>query len=77
MDFIDPFGAPEHFIDNFSYVEIVPHTGLVRVAYCARDGRENIVKVKLLWPLPVLRGARMQTEQFFAHEPGRQRILLM
>ena len=58
MDYHDPFGAPEIYVDGVAYREWAGPE-LLRVALFAREHGEGLVRVKLLIPVPVA----LQTHQ--------------
>ncbi len=69
--FIDPFGAPEYWIDVVSREIASP--GVLRMYFGARDGDENILKLKLLVPMAVMIRERQITDDFVAAHTAQVR----
>lgn len=66
---IDPFGAPEHFVNGIKREIVCP--GLVRVSFYATEGNENIVKVKLLVSVAFYMNERLALQAFLEQATGR------
>jgi hypothetical protein len=77
-NYFDPFGAPEHLIDGF--VREMICTELVRLTCLATEGRDRIVRVKLLIPVPVLVAERAATATFLTEQlaatDGLRRLMM-
>jgi hypothetical protein len=67
---IDPFGAPEFFISGVGQREFVCPE-LLRLSFYAIESGEQILRVKLLVPVPVLVAEQRATAHFLAGIPLR------
>lgn len=72
--FIDPFGAPEFFVDGVAYREMVG-SDLVRITYFSRDHGDQIVKVKLLVPCAIIASEDVKMRWFLAHEQPLAKVM--
>lgn len=65
---IDPFGAPEYFVNGVQHCLVCPE--LVRVSFYATEGNESIVKVKLLVPVTFCMTERLALQAFLKRANG-------
>lgn len=66
---LDPFGAPEFFVNGVASREMIG-ADILRVVYFATEDGERIVKVKLLWPVAALLGHHVETATFLHAGPS-------
>lgn len=68
MNFHDPFGAPEIFVEGVAYREIVG-ANLVRMGFFACENGDKIVRLKLLIPAHKLLAEQKLTREFVLRDP--------
>lgn len=76
MTCIDPFGAAEYLVDDIGFRQMVG-TELIRLGFFSREGNEQILRVKLVFPLTRLFEAQSETLAFLRHQDRRQRVAMM
>lgn len=72
--FVDPFGAPEFFVDGVAYREMVG-SDLVRITYFSSDHGEHIVRVKLLVPCAIIASEDIKMRWFLAQQQPTLRVM--
>lgn len=62
---VDPFGASEYLVDDVAFRTMVG-TDYVRFGFYSADEGENILRVKLVFPIARLFAAQEETRMFLA-----------
>jgi len=73
MGIIDPFGAQEFLVSGVGNRELIG-TDIIRAVYYVTEGREQIARVRLLWPIASLLTEQAATAEFL--RGGRRSRLL-
>ena len=60
---IDPFGAPEHWVDVVAFRDTLA-PGIVRLAFASHERGELIVRTKILMPVTALLVEQKRTQTF-------------
>lgn len=63
VSYIDPFGCPDFLVDDVAFRSMVG-TDYVRFGYYTKEQDENILRVKLVFPLRRLIEAQDETRMF-------------
>lgn len=78
VSYVDPFGCPDFLVDDVAFRSMVG-SDYVRFGYYTHEQGENILRVKLVFPLHRLIEAQDETRTFVSGEQrrGRQRLGLV
>jgi hypothetical protein len=64
--YIDPFGAPEFFVDDIAFRQLVG-TEYIRFGYFSVEGDDHILRVKIVAPVRAILNSHISTRDLVAH----------